>query len=45
MKYRNIITGNILNTENKDAIALMEKSAIYEPVKAQPSKDSGSKTK
>lgn len=45
MKFRNIITGNVLSTENKDAIALMEKSAIYEPVKTKQPKASKGKEK
>lgn len=28
-KYRNIVTGNILRTENAEAIALLEKSENY----------------
>jgi len=33
MKFRNIKTGNVLETENKDAIALMTASEQYEAVK------------
>ena len=31
-KYRNIVTGNILRTENAEAIALLKKSENYVPV-------------
>ncbi len=32
-KFKNVITGNILSTDNKDTIALMEKSDNYVAVK------------
>ena len=37
MKFRNIKTGNILETENEDAIALMTASKNYEVVKEKKS--------
>lgn len=33
MRFKNLKTGNIVSTENKDTIALMKKSANYEEVK------------
>lgn len=32
-KFKNVITGNIVSTNNKDTIALMEKSENYVAVK------------
>lgn len=34
MRFKNLRTGNIVSTEDKGTIALMQKSANYEAVKA-----------
>lgn len=34
-KFKNTITGNIISTENKATIALMEKSSTYVAVKGK----------
>lgn len=34
MRFKNLRTGNIVSTENKGTIALMQKSDNYEVVKA-----------
>ncbi len=38
-KFKNITTGNIVSTENKTALALMEKSENYVAVKGGKPKD------
>jgi hypothetical protein len=38
-KFKNVTTGNIVSTENKAAIALMEKSENYVAVKGGKPKD------
>lgn len=38
MKFKNTITGNVLVVEDKETIALMEKSPTYEAVKEKPAK-------
>lgn len=44
-KYRNIVTGNILRTENAEAIALLENSENYVPVPEEKEAKAKSKAK
>ena len=37
-KFKNVITGNIVSTENKATIALMEKSSTYVAVTGKAAK-------
>lgn len=39
-KFRNVITGNVVSTDNEATIALMEKSDTYDAVTAQDKKNS-----
>ena len=38
MKFKNIVTGNILTVTDETAVALMKDSERYEPVKAEAKK-------
>ena len=38
-KFKNVITGNIVSTENKATIALMEKSSTYVAVTGKAAKN------
>ncbi len=38
-KFRNVITGNIVSTDNEATIALMKKSDTYEAVAAKSGKN------
>ena len=44
MKFKNIVTGNIVSTENRIAVDLMKRSDRYTPVNGKNTKVKNQKT-